>query len=89
MAPEEAPPFEGHEEFEVAEDANQLQKRHGLREYSSENGPLIHRTVEGRYQRHFDLQSNNYKDIKTPSVQAAIDSGIKGMEEGLGHGQES
>jgi len=88
MAPEEAPP--AHEEFEVAEDANQLQKRHGLREYSSENGPLIHRTVEGRYQRHFDLQTTNYKDIKTPSTQAAIDSGMKdeGNDE-FPHGQES
>jgi|TARA_R100000084_G_scaffold89567_1_gene43546 hypothetical protein len=67
------------DEVESLEQANR-KKRYGLREYSSENGPLVHRTVNGTEERHFDLKVTGFRQIKTPSEKAAIEAEMKDVE---------
>jgi len=55
-----------HEMEEILEE-QAPKKRYGLREYSSENGPLVHRTVSGTSEKHFDLKTSSFKVIQTPS----------------------
>lgn len=83
MAPEEAPEFfEEVSELEQAEaiSVEEPSRRHGLREYSSENGPLVHRDNRGR---HMEVQ-RTVTVVATPSQvrqmeaeKAALLSGAK------------
>ena len=58
-------PLEEHmlEQAEVESLNGSSQKRHGLREYSSENGPLVHRDNRGR---HIEFRAE-VRVVRTPS----------------------
>ena len=65
-----------HEEVGVAA----AKPRFGLREYSSENGPLVHRTVIGTEEKHFNLRNNTFYSVNTPSELASIEEAMAMME---------
>ena len=72
----------GHfDEFEVVTPATQ--PRHGLREYSSENGPLTFRGSDEAHERIEKTTVQVYTPSQIAAMQGAAHEELEGAEEGM------